>query len=332
MRFLDLKKYLTNTVDNCYFLFGDDAYLLQNAIQQFFLKVTLPDINLVRLHSPTVAQLIDECNGMPFGSDFKLVIAKNMTLKSRAKSTSTKVTSKKNLKDKDIELNIFLDYLSKPNKTTILLLVDCDVSSDVILKCIEIDCNKLDTDKLIAWVQRQCIQSNCKIELDTAKILIDYCDNSLQRISLELDKLSAFKKDETITQEDVSLLVRPDVNFKIFELSQAVAQKDRDRAMQILQYCLINGEEPVALLGLLYAHFRRLACVVLGQNDANIRLHLGLKDYAVAALKRQATLFSARQLRKILSIFWQMDQDFRAGKFSLDWAVQHCMLCIFNQV
>jgi DNA polymerase III delta subunit len=132
-----------------------------------------------------------------------------------------------------------------------------------------------------------------------------------------------------IAQETVRALVHADVSYKVYELSEALACRDYARALLVLQTCLQQGEEQIMLLGLLYAHFRRMLCVTLAPQSDLVQT-LGIKEYAVTVLRRQSKAFGARELRRIVGVFWRIDADFRAGKLPLDSAVQHAIFCIAN--
>ncbi|MDR1138902.1 MAG: DNA polymerase III subunit delta [Clostridiales bacterium] len=331
MKFVELNQHISSgKLMASYHISGDDLYLVEHAIKQFGDIVQLPEFNKTVLHTPSMVDLCDTCNSLPIGSQYKLVVAYNINIKSSKKSSTTRTTGAKgkNIGSNKVvtEQQLLLQYILAPNPSTILLLIDSDIGPEFKNYIIEIDCKKLEESTLMSWVLRECNKKKCDIDKDANRLLIQYCNCSMLRISTEVAKLCAYTK--TISSQDVVDIVSPDTTYQIFELSQAVSCKDIDKAIAILNYCVRNGEEPVMLLGMLYSHFRRLMCVSLNFNDNNLANYLGVKEYAVTKLKHQSKQFGVGQLRNILNVLWDIDQDFRAGKLPLDLAVEYAILKI----
>ncbi|MCL1945053.1 MAG: DNA polymerase III subunit delta [Firmicutes bacterium] len=313
IKFLELNKLIKNkSLSPCYNIIGDDKYLIGQAISMFVKLVQLHDFNKSILSNPTIEELIDNCNCLPIGSEYRLVIVNDILIK-------TKVTAK-NVSQND---KLLLQYLSNPNLSTILLFVNSQFNTIVKDKIQTIDCSKLDEKTLNAWIIRECNKYNCSIDENAISLFIKYCNNDLQRIRLEVDKLCAYKFRENIELQDIIDLIHPDISYTIFQLSEAVAKKNAKLALQILKFCMQSGEEPVSLLGLLYSHFRRMLLVSLNQNNPNLAQLLGIKDYPLQILKTQCKEYKVAQIRNILSIFWHIDQAFRNGKMPLEWAVEY---------
>jgi len=329
MKFLDLNKHIKERqFATAYNLYGDDAYLISNAIGQFSKIIDCPDFNILKLKNPNLIDLVDACNSLPIVSEYKLILAYDIKLKS-TKSTATKSSSKATKKPTVItDESIIIEYLNNPNPTTILIFVDCTLGTGLGDRVVDLNCDKLDEKTLHTWINRECTRYKCTIEHDASSLLMRYCNNSLQRISLETSKLCAYIDGGCISVQDIKDMVYPDIAYSVFQLSDAVSSRDKGRAIEILEFLTRSGEEPVMLLGMLYVHFRRLLLTIINSKDPNLASLLGIKDYALNMLRNQSKQFKALQLKNILSILWKIDKDFRDGKFPLEWCVHSLIMQI----
>lgn len=338
IKFLDLKKSLASQVLPCYNIVGDpkgvdkpDSFVVQKAVDMFCQKIDIADFNISKLTSPTIDTIVEDCENLPIASEFRLVIVQDFSFKksaSKKTTKSTKSTKTQTQTPTQSPDDALVNYLTKPNPSTILLFVNCDITD--ISGIEQIDCSRLDTKTIESWIMRECMAVGCTIAKDAQQLLVDYCQSDMQRISHEVPKLCTFKPNDQILKIDVQNLVHADVSFKIYELSEAVAKQDADKAMSILDYLQTMGEDQVALLGLLYSHFRRLMFVSLNKSKSvqELSIMLGIKEYPAGLIKKQAEHFRVAQLKKILEVFWAIDTNFRVGKFPLDSSVQFAIMNI----
>ena len=129
----------------------------------------------------------------------------------------------------------------------------------------------------------------------------------MNRINAELNKLVCFAAGEEITESTVENLVSPDEEYKIYELSEAIATKNNEKAMNILTKLFAENNAPVALTGMLFNHFRRLLFASLNPTSPTLAADLRIKDYAAKMAVKQSAAFSPRRLLAIVNALGDLD-------------------------
>lgn len=213
------------------------------------------------------------------------------------------------------DLKPLKSYLDDPNPTSVLVFVGALTPNfnAIIAKVEVVDCNKLDAAWLSGWVQKKVASQNSTISADGAKLLVEFCNRDMNRISNELEKLIVYSDGEEITSQTVSSLVAPELEFKVYELSEAIADKNRDKAVELTDALLSDNNSPVSLLGMLFNHFRRLLFVSLNPTSDTLASDLKVKEYAVKIALRQASRFSPKRLKNIFDKLCALDKDIKSG-------------------
>lgn len=318
MKFIELKKHLLNErPKTAYLLMGDDSYLLYSAINMFCgIVKQYPELNLsIFGEKVSATEIISACEALPLMNDFRVV----------------------QLNDYNGSVGDFQQlekYLHSPNPSTVLVFKVTNLTANYnkLLKYIEaVDCNKLDSKVLNNWIDKQVKGLNSSITLSANNLLIKYCNASLTRISSEVIKLASAKFNEVINDEDIVNLVSADTEYKIFELAEAIAVKENDRALEILKNLLYNKNAPVALLGMLYSHFRRLLFAAVTSDTEQLPRYLNVKEYAVKMALKQSKMYSPKRLKKICEYFHKADFDFKTGLITDKMALDVVIMQILNE-
>lgn len=119
-----------------------------------------------------------------------------------------------------------------------------------------------------------------KLESPQGLLLADYCGCDCLRIQNEVDKLCAYAGEgETITQQQIQLLVEPVSEARIFDLSDKIIKRDYNGAMAVVDGLLFQRETPVAILTILtmaFVDMYRAACAKAeGLPDSEARSAFG---------------------------------------------------------
>lgn len=149
--------------------------------------------------------------------------------------------------------------------------------------------------------------------------LVDMLAADAFRIENELEKLSLFVgKSREVTSEDLELLVPEARQSGLFEFSQAVAERDRARALDLIDTMAKAGSHWPIQLNLIASLFRQaLVAKEAGLRDARaigarLAKH-GLRTWP--ARSRQiagiVSRFEERELRRALVALFEADRDLR---------------------
>ena len=130
-----------------------------------------------------------------------------------------------------------------------------------------------------------CINHNALL------LLVDHIGNDLSRLKNEIEKISVnLSNRRTITEDDIENYVGISKEFNVFELQDAISQKNLPKAIRIIQYFQSNPKAaPLQLiLPTLYAYFSKIYTAA-AMNDHSENALKPLFYYNVFAAKQAAT-------------------------------------------
>ncbi len=295
MKVTELKQSLAAEVSPCYLLVGDDDFLIKTAVKRFISLIDgFEEMNYTRFdETASVSEIKAAASALPFMSSRRVIEVAGYTR----------------------ELKDFAAFLDDPPESSVVLFTADTVAknfSAIIKKCVIVDCSRLDEGTLLRWISKKITALGGKISTEAASELIRRCNRFLFRIENELDKLFSYRGDEMISIADVTQLVSPDPEFKIYELGDAAARKDKSKAMEIY-YSLLENMSVAGVFGTVYSHFRRLLYVAVTTDKDSLAGNLGVKDYAVKMAAKQAAAFSPIRLKRIVDILHALDAEYKRG-------------------
>ena len=312
MKFTRLKASLAENPRPLYILTGDDKFVVDLAAQKLRGLITaLPELNFSSFGGDTAAEEIAAaCAAYPVMSDYRVI----------------------EVRDYGRDTAALVSYIKNPAATTVLYFISSGLDKHLspLLGSAEIiDCSRLDEKNLLVWINKRVKDSGSQITAAAAALLVSYTNRYLARIAAETDKLISFKDGDTIAEEDVKALVTPDAEFKIYELGDAVAARDSVKALTILEN-LFSNTAVSSLLGMIYAHFRRLLYVAVSADSDRLSFELGVKEFAVKVAQRQAAKFTPIKLKKIVDWLSEFDSDYKSGRIGDKLGLETTVLKILN--
>lgn len=307
-----LKLRLKDGLKNCYIMNGDDYYLYQRGYEMIkkVADIQLEDFNLVKFDDENFSMkaLLDSCKVMPMGSDKRLILLKNIN----------KVTENDK---KELE-----SYLTTPVESTIIIIFDYFDKFSSIKGADMVDCKRFDNKTALAVIANEFEKRGKQISTEAGQTLLDYCNGYLTRINCELDKLAYYDlTSPIITKKMVEELVNKDTDYVIYELTEALGQKNGDKALKILEKMI----KEQGVLGLITNHFRRLFFIAISDmTDNALSSLLGVKEYAIRKQREQVKNFSKLQLKKIYALLEEVDFKIKSGAMMAETALNYLALSI----
>ncbi|MDE7246201.1 MAG: DNA polymerase III subunit delta [Oscillospiraceae bacterium] len=113
-------------------------------------------------------------------------------------------------------------------------------------------------DELRKWAARRFRAAGHTIDGPTVEHLLFTCGSLMNSLIPEIEKISAFAKQERITKADIDAVAAPVLEAQVFDLTRAAVQGNYNQAAGVLGSLLKMQEEPVMLLALLGKELRRL--------------------------------------------------------------------------
>ncbi len=303
IKFVDFKKHVEAGVfDPVYAAIGDDAFLISSAVKMLERLVDMPEINSACYgDSSDIDAMILQYGQLPMMSGKKLMKCEM-----------------ENMPPKTLER--FLKYVHhSPNPDTLVIFAAQKLPACLAAnagKYTVVDCARLDEKMTVKWIAAQAAKRGASISVDAAHLLANYCLCNLTRIEVEFEKLCEVAYGRMIEESDVAAYVVPDGDYKIYELSDALAKKDVKRTYAVYDSIIVNTA-PVAVIGTLYGHFRRLLYAAVSKCDRELLArYLRVKPYAMEMAARQAKTYTPKRLKKIVDRLSQIDADFKSGRIN----------------
>jgi len=142
-------------------------------------------------------------------------------------------------------------------------------------------------------------------EIESIDKLIEYVGSDLWRMSNEINKLLAYSKK--ITNENIELLVKPELDLNIFHLVDALGDRNKNKALKLFKEFLEKGEDGNYLLSMFIYQIRNLLKIRSGGGRS-------LHPFVFRKSQQQARNFDFDQLKKIYYRLLVIDLDMKTGR------------------
>ena len=287
------------------------------------------------------------CNTFPFLSDQRLVILNGLPKRRRGEdSGETKQTPERSDKPKKgkrgsknrtatragFEKSLAEYIRELPETAVLIVLADEELtSSSPLLKAAEeygkvIQCTLPKGAAVESWINKRANSLGVKISSDATTILANFIGNQLRLLANELDKLATYVgPGATITVEDVRLLSTQVQEARIFDLTDALALRNRKQALDILHDLLSDGEPPLKLISTITSQVRSLLLVKEladeGLRVSQIVSATGMAPFVAEKALRQIGKFSSAQLEGAYHELLSTDAALKRSRLTPDLAL-----------
>lgn len=175
--------------------------------------------------------------------------------------------------------------------------------------------DKVKDYKLGEWIEKFVKTEGLRINTKAAALLAEFLGNDLSKISNEVDKLKILLPEGAeITPEVIQKNIGISKDYNVFELQNALGEKNAFKANQIVDYFAKNEKTHNVLMVLpsLYTFFTRLVRIhgLSVKNDKAAGEALGMHPFIAKDFIRYASNYP---MNKLVKIFQHLEQaDLRA--------------------
>ena len=170
---------------------------------------------------------------------------------------------------------------------------------------------------LIAWVTRHFASHKKRISSDLCAYLIDITGGTMTALQGEIKKIAAYSGSDTIVRADIDAVTEPVLDAVVFQMTDLLGSGKYGEALLKLQTLLKMQEEPIAILGAVGGHFRRISCartlMDCGKTADDLMRLTGLKDYPARKTMGAAKSFSAKFCRKAAELILETDYKMKTS-------------------
>ncbi len=228
-------------------------------------------------------------------------------------------------------------YFENPQPSTILLIVNSakpkGKTADLkkMPNVTYVDCSRADEETVMRWIFTQFKRAGVSADTEVCERVMRYCLADMSRVAGETEKLIAYAgKGGALTSADVDEIVYRDTDYKIYEMTAAVSAGNYTKYAEVLAELRAKGADEMNVLNGLAAYFRSLFEISsLKKSDAETAVVLGMKEYAVKMSRRQASAFTAAQLRECWQMLYGAVADVKSGRLTPEGALLRANANIF---
>lgn len=263
-----------------------------------------------------IDKIIDYCYTTPFFATHKVVILKNPNF----------LTSENSKVDFEDFIKKLMTYIENESETTVMFIYSLADKLDErkkIVKYLKEKTNFKQVDlpnhlQLKNIIRNRILKYNSDIEENAIDLLLEKVGTNLVELSNEVDKLVLFKKDDIIRRDDVRDFVTCNVDSSIFDLSNAILDKDIVKSLSLFDDLIANGMEPIVLISVLANQFR-LALLVngykkMGLDNASIAKKVKVHPYRIKLASELS--FSKQALENNLLKLAGLDYKIKIGQIN----------------
>lgn len=175
-----------------------------------------------------------------------------------------------------------------------------------------------DPKALPGYVHKRAQDKGIAIDGQAVKLLADYIGANLRQIDNELDKLATYARGRAVTGDDIKLLVSDASEALIWDLTDALSQRNGRNAMRSLYELRRSDANPFYLLTMIARQYRIIikvkeAAATVGGNEYDIAKAVKESAYPVKKALQQSRQYTFPQLTNIMQKLLESDFAMKTG-------------------
>ncbi|MFA6666810.1 MAG: DNA polymerase III subunit delta [Bacilli bacterium] len=322
MKFQNLKETLKDKMENIYFVYGNDSFLIDNA-NKLITKRAITNCEELNFQAYdeniNLSTILDNAESFPFMSDYRVLLIKNQDYKIIDNKTKQRLT----------------EYFDNPAKTSVLIFLFNEKNE--FFKHYEdkaevVDCDHLNNKSLQMIIARELQKNNKIIAVNDALKLIEYCSSDLGKLYTEINKLSYATDSEKIESSDIELNVTKTLDYAIYELTDSIQKNNAEKMLTILDDLFskkVNSQ--IALYTIANWARKNFHIAVSKENDNALSKDLKVKEGAIRIIKNQTKNIKKMQLLNNLKTILNADYKIKAGFLSDTNAIYNIFFTVLKE-
>ncbi|MFC1613211.1 DNA polymerase III subunit delta [Patescibacteria group bacterium] len=315
------------------FLYGADTFRsyqkLKGIKNAFLKKIEGGNLNLAEIdnNNLTFADFKKEVSTMPFIAKERMVIFKNIISQNKKDDLQQQIIQLLKTENYPQE-NVIIFIEDAPDKRKALFKYLTNKKNPI--KVYQQEFNFLNDMQLKKWIIQKVTENNAEINgqavgaRHAVPLLINKIGNNLWQMNNEINKLASY--DKNISIENINALVRTKDDDNIFNLTDAIGNKNKKLAFQLLAEQLHSGANIMYIMVMLTRQYRLLLEIkdyLLTSGNVNsssyeISGKLKMHPFVVQKLLSQARLYDMSILKKIYNKILQIDVKSKTTNLNIE--------------
>lgn len=279
-----------------YLIYGEEDLLIEECVQEIVEKMVDPSMRSFNLDI-MYGSKVDAQDVVAHASSFAMMADRRVVVVKESEKLATS----------DAAREVLAAYIKKPLESTSLVFVAEKADfrkkpfSDLKKSAALVECKPLWDNELLGWISDRIAKLGKQATPEACRLLQAYVGNSLRNLQTEIDKLFVFVGDkEQIEPEDVAGVVGETKGYTIFELQNAIGNRDISSAIQIVERMLEYGESPQFMIVMLTRFFTILYKLTelrgRRNSEREIATEVGLSPYVAKQYLEFSGNFSKEQI------------------------------------
>lgn len=299
------KKVREGDIGPLYYIYGEEPYLVERGVKRLLARAVSPDFrefNLTVFYGGETKgeEIVAAALTLPMFAERRVVLVK----KSGALAPAA--------------LETLSGYVQDPSPSTCLIFQGEKIDQR---KKFFLDLKKGDRlveykrpyeNQLGLFIRDEAATHGKRVEPAAAEMLAYLVGNNLQELAAQLEKVAMYVGErETVRVADIREAVSDTKVDSVFDLANALGEKNLGRALRSLRTILRDGEAPLMVLAMVTRHFRQLwrvkELVSRKVPSQEIAKAAGIHPYFVRGIMEQAGGYTLAEFRVIFERFFTTD-------------------------
>lgn len=295
-----------------YLLYGEERYLRKQYTDRLH-KAMCGEDDSMNTHfyegkDVPVGEIIDLAETLPFLAPRRVIFISNSGL---FKSGGEKMA----------------EYLSAPNETTHFVFTENEVDKrSKLFKAVQSkgyisEFAIQDENTLKRWIGGILNKEGKKITENTVQLFLTKTGTDMENIRTELEKLICYCMNrDVITEEDVNTICTNRISNHIFDMINAIAERQTSKALQLYYDLLALREPPMRILFLIARQYNMLLQVKelksRGFDNKAIGSKIGVPPFIAGKYVAQASHFKTADLKWAVKQCVDAEEAVKTGRMN----------------
>ncbi|MBR6824946.1 MAG: DNA polymerase III subunit delta [Oscillospiraceae bacterium] len=307
-----------------YVIYGEEDYLCRyyfTQLRKLLLDDLTGDFNFHKLtvENFSVELLNDSLETLPMMADRSLIQVDEVDFFALDSSAQEQIITI--LQDLPEHCCLVLTYLDfKPDKRKKKLW-------DTIEKHAQLAEFRHQGDREVSqWINRHFRELGKTIQVALCDYLRDLCNSSMTRLEGEIRKICDYSGAQEIVRADIDAVVEPTLEGEVFNITDALSNRDFDRAMERLHVLFKMRMDAIPIVAAIGSQMQRLyGAKILKNADELVRIY-SLSPKAAPFTMTHARRFSQAFCEKAVILCRDADKDLKSSREDSELIVERLIL------
>ncbi|HSH34717.1 DNA polymerase III subunit delta [Schnuerera sp.] len=316
-----IKKSKKRELKPVYLFYGEEEYLMDytlEVLKDIYVDKSFEPLNYVILEGKEIdfETILNACETLPFMSEKKIVIIKELPLFKSKKEEGT-ISSDWDLPPSK---NPLTKYVEKLEDYLCLLFVEKGNNvkkSNALYKSINkvggvVEFTKLRGKDLDTWIENSFKKNNKKMSKADINYFIQqssYFDSNRSKTLYDLEneiiKISNYlSSKEEVTKEIIDLLMAKPLEMNVFNLLNSISQKNGENAIRLFNEMYMSNEPVLFILHMIVRQLRNMlnykVLRLTGYSEGDVYSKMKLSEYEYKKISNQSRNFTIPQLERAM--------------------------------